>query len=596
MRATSIVISLFVFFPQLLHANLKDFLTQSSQNRQTLWTRLSQHKPLPLTGIRINTPDSLYGDLILTYSSDPYKDRYPEAKWANAVKVPVPQGGTPYPIHYHAYMSRDVFLNPGKLKGIVIKAYGAMSKNLFSPRHVMSEERLLASQGYLVYNLNVRGTSGYGNEFLYSIAKEDGIYAQVNDVCYFATLLRQRHLRDADGNRPMLSLKIPPKTPIVFKGESYGGELGLLLATTSTPARVGGLTLRPSQTFDGVISVCGISEQYVDFCSFTTVARRRLNHFIPQKNMLTESTEWIKNCYPDVDLLHDSTANEKYSPIFRVNQIERPILLMHGLLDLNVSPLHSLRFQEEAEKCGKGRFIFPFYDENDDHMIPSTWGSTQVFYETLFRYLDFLYYKNKFRVRRSDFPTTKQKLIYEAGYTKFRSTNPDVHYPDFAFIDQSVRSLIDDRLFPSSKSLDQLWHHVTNTHWQAYIKALLFLNLLETSSNTHAHSIERLPNIGGMSLLACLEMILDDLHIGVTHHKFHDLLTLECFMNAYDKSNDAIGRDLLYKALNPSTNNTDGKIAYDRLENTLKQRLLDELTDANPYKTRAFLRAPLLDF
>lgn len=155
----------------------------------------------------------------------------------------------------------------------------------FSPQH-----QALAAAGVTVFAPNIRGSSGYGRDFVHA-----------DDLG-----LRWNALADVvDCARWLVSNGFAERSRVAVEGRSYGGY-----------ATLASLAFTPDVFAAGVM-VCGMS----DFATFY----RDTEPWIA-------SAAWTKYGHPvdDADLL------AALSPMRAIDEVEAPLLVVHGELDTNV--------------------------------------------------------------------------------------------------------------------------------------------------------------------------------------------------------------------------------------------------------------------
>ena len=161
----------------------------------------------------------------------------------------------------------------------------AQERPTFAP-----QAQALVAAGFTVFAPNVRGSSGFGREFVHADDLE-GRYGAFADVLACADHLVQRGLADPDR--------------IAVTGRSYGGYLTLA-----------SLAFSPG-VFAAGVDICGMSD-------LTTFYR--------------DTEPWIaaaavsKYGHPE----RDRNLIEDVSPLAQVEAIDVPLLVVHGELDTNV--------------------------------------------------------------------------------------------------------------------------------------------------------------------------------------------------------------------------------------------------------------------
>ena len=161
----------------------------------------------------------------------------------------------------------------------------AQERPTFSPQH-----QVLAAAGLTVFAPNIRGSSGFGRAFVHA----DDVHGR-RDA--FADVISCAEYLAASG--------IADPTRIAITGRSYGGYLTLV-----------GLAFYPG-TFAAGIDICGMSDLHTFY---------------------RDTEPWIAAAavskYGDPD--NDAALLAALSPLHAADNIEVPLLVVHGELDTNV--------------------------------------------------------------------------------------------------------------------------------------------------------------------------------------------------------------------------------------------------------------------
>lgn len=188
------------------------------------------------------------------------------------------------------------------------------------------DTQFLANRGYAVLEVNFRGSSGFGKSFMDKGRREFGRKMQDDLIDAVDWAIAEGH---AD----------PEKVAIY--GHSYGGYAALV-----------GLTKTPRK-FAAGIDAMGVSDLVL-----------QVNSFLPHnKTAWTWWTEFVGN--PNVPDDHRELLER--SPITHVDRIERPLLIVHGAKDAQVSLENSNRLVDKLRKKGLPVEYLLFPDEG--HVI-----------------------------------------------------------------------------------------------------------------------------------------------------------------------------------------------------------------------------------
>lgn len=158
--------------------------------------------------------------------------------------------------------------------------------------------------------MNFRGSSGYGHDFMQQGLASWG-QAMQDDV--------------ADGTQWLIDQNIADKDKICILGASYGGYAALM----------GGV--KTPELYRCIVSFAGVT----DVERLVKQSRRYTNYDIVKKQIGS-----------DYDQLWDN------SPLKYAEQIDKPVLLIHGSKDRVVRVNHSERMYDELKDEGKSvRYI-----------------------------------------------------------------------------------------------------------------------------------------------------------------------------------------------------------------------------------------------
>ena len=240
----------------------------------------------------------------------------PEIVWITAsdgVKVPA-----------RIYRPKDMSAQPNGAAVVFVHGAGYLHNvhNFWSSysREYMFNH-LLASKGYVVLDIDYRGSAGYGRDWRTAIYRHMG----------------GRDLQDeVDGTRYLeKELGIPPERIGIYGG-SYGGFM-TLMALFTEPKRFGaGAGLR----------------SVTDWAHY--------NH---------QYTAQILNT-PD----SDSLAYRRSSPIYFAQGLEDPLLMAHGMVDVNVHFQDIVRLTQRLIELGKQDWELAVYPVEDHGFVrPDSW-------------------------------------------------------------------------------------------------------------------------------------------------------------------------------------------------------------------------------
>jgi dipeptidyl aminopeptidase/acylaminoacyl peptidase len=174
------------------------------------------------------------------------------------------------------------------------------------------EVQLLASRGYVVFQPQFRGSTGFGRKF------EEAGYRQWG-----------RAMQDdiTDGVKHLVARKIADPNRICIYGASYGGYAALW-GVVSTPE----------------LYKCGIS-----FAGVSDLAAMASHSFMDDSTKVTRQIHRARIGDPEAD----RAWLEEVSPLRHAAQVRVPLLIAHGEADTRVLPSQSTKMVDALRSLGK---------------------------------------------------------------------------------------------------------------------------------------------------------------------------------------------------------------------------------------------------
>ena len=267
----------------------------------------------------------------------------PSAEWLSfpwivpeLVMIPASDG---VKVPAHIYKPSDMHAQPNGASVIFVHGAGYLHNvgNFWSeyPREYMFNQ-FLASKGYVVLDLDYRGSDGYGRDWRTAIYRHMG----------------GRDLQDqVDASRYLGSnFKIDPERVGIYGG-SYGGFITLMALFTEAKHFGAGAALR------SVTDWAHYNQGYTS---------EILN--LPQ---------------------NDTLAYRQSSPIYFAEGLEDPLLMAHGMVDTNVHFQDIVRLTQRFVELGKTRWELAVYPVEDHAFVrPSSWADEyRRIFELFERYL-----------------------------------------------------------------------------------------------------------------------------------------------------------------------------------------------------------------
>jgi dipeptidyl aminopeptidase/acylaminoacyl peptidase len=222
----------------------------------------------------------------------------------------------------HAYLTLPNGLTPKTAKKLptIINPHGgpwARDGWGFNP-----EVQFLANRGYAVFQMNFRGSTGYGKKFWEASFKEWGLTMQ-DDI--------------TDGTNWLIEKGISNPDKIAIYGASYGGYATLM-----------GMVKEPKLYAAGV--------DYVGVSNMFTFMQTIPPYWEPMLKMMYEMVGDPKT---------DSLLLRKVSPVFHVDKIIAPLFIAQGANDPRVNIDESDQIVEAMKK--QGVFVEYMVKENEGH-------------------------------------------------------------------------------------------------------------------------------------------------------------------------------------------------------------------------------------
>lgn len=189
--------------------------------------------------------------------------------------------------------------------------------------------QFFASRGYAVLQMNYRGSTGYGFDFMQAGIKGWGRDMQ-NDV--------------EDGTRWLIEQGVAEAGNICVAGSSYGGYAALMEA------------VKNQGLYNCVISFAGVTD-----LEYLLESSKGFRH---QERVASQVGD-------------DDGALRQFSPVKHAQAIEVPVLLIHGRQDQQVPVEHGRRMARALEKAGKA--VIYIEQEEGDHVLSRESDRVEVF-------------------------------------------------------------------------------------------------------------------------------------------------------------------------------------------------------------------------
>lgn len=222
---------------------------------------------------------------------------------------------------------------------VIVNPHGGPSERNYWK--FFNEPQFLANRGYAVFQMNFRGSSGYGRKFIEASYKEWGLKMQ-DDV--------------TDGVNWLIQQKIADPDRIAIYGASYGGYSTLI-----------GLTLTPE------LYACGID--YVGISNLFTFLKSFPSYWKPRLDI------WYETIGNPVT---DSLQLAKTSPALNADKVKAPLFIAQGANDPRVKKSESDQMVNSLKE--RGIDVEYMVKDNEGHMFKNE-DNILDFYRTMETFL-----------------------------------------------------------------------------------------------------------------------------------------------------------------------------------------------------------------
>jgi len=243
-------------------------------------------------------------------------------------------------LQIHGYLTTPLNQETKNLPVVVLPHDGPGQRNLWGYN---PEVQFLANRGYAVFQINYRGSSGYGKNFAAAGFKQWGNKIQ-NDI--------------DDGVKWLVSRKIADPKRVALYGTGFGGYIAL-----------NGLCTNPG-AYACAISNAGVINLLTYLKSIPPY----------QKPTLQKYYEIIGNPLTDIDRMR------QVSPLFQADKINAPVMLVQNIKDPNNNAGETMQLVKNLKK----RNVSVTYIENEgDLFAGKNEALRHKFYNALDEFLEF---------------------------------------------------------------------------------------------------------------------------------------------------------------------------------------------------------------
>ncbi|WGQ08161.1 prolyl oligopeptidase family serine peptidase [Pedobacter gandavensis] len=239
----------------------------------------------------------------------------------------------------NGYLTLPLHVKPENLPVVVLPHDGPVDRNLWGYN---AEVQFLVNRGYAVFQINYRGSSGYGKAFMTAGFKQWGGKIQ-DDI--------------NDGVKWLIKKNIADPKRIGIYGAGFGGNIALNSAY-----------LNPGM-YACVASNSGVINLFTYLKSIPPFLKNSLQ------------------MYYDIvgDPLTDADQMRKASPLFQTDKINTPVFISQNVKDPNANAAETLQFVKNLKK----RNVNVTYLENEGIVFPTkNLESRHQFYTALEQFLE----------------------------------------------------------------------------------------------------------------------------------------------------------------------------------------------------------------
>lgn len=204
----------------------------------------------------------------------------------------------------HGYLTLPLNRKPENLAVVVLPHDGPGSRNYWGYN---PEVQFLANRGYAVFQVNYRGSSGFGKAFMAAGFKQWGCKIQ-NDI--------------SDGVKWLIAKKIADPKRIAIYGSGFGGNIAL------------NALYAKDTRYACAASNSGVINLFTYLKSIPPFLKPNLQMYY----------EVIGNPFTDVDRMKQS------SPLFQVDKIHTPVFIAQNLKDPKINSGETIQFVKNLQK------------------------------------------------------------------------------------------------------------------------------------------------------------------------------------------------------------------------------------------------------
>ena len=274
-------------------------------------------------------------------------------------------------IAYHLHVPKTFFESKKPLP-VVFHVYGGGSPIDFTKKEIFDFNRVLAHLGCVVVAIKGEEMPKQDNDPTKRINYQNFPQRVFQDIECVVNFLKRS---DAINGQAI----IRPKAKIFLSGGSFGGYVTAIMSTTPIYNKL----------FDGYMSnnsVWDCAKTTRESCIYKYLSQD-LSKYDWQRRKEQDTKQfcyYFKNNY-----LENNDYNIKISPFYHLNKLERPMLVIQGILDSTVSPKEAQYLISNSIEVGKDSLMRFYFMDQFGHNVPqrSAFKEFKKLYET---YINFI--------------------------------------------------------------------------------------------------------------------------------------------------------------------------------------------------------------
>jgi esterase/lipase len=293
------------------------------------------------------------------------------------------KNGTPQPFSLDSCIGFNIYIPKNVKPGtpVVFNIYDGILANfpLHTNKSGFQEETVLAYAGCIVITVQGMGRDGMEEppnirELRYNYTNfPNQIFDDIEDI--YTALRDQVFVKDNGSSYPKLI--VPGKTKVFLHGSSFGGYMTMMAATSNYVMQKAVPNKPFRELFDGYIPYSGFYDWAQDQTNLENSKSNLVRGRFARSRDYTTRTNQDGNrfkikqhtLYLASDPLMDHSINEKMSPIYHLDRLDRPVLLMHGVKDINVGVDAALNLLSKLSKISKRYLVDPVILPDHGHDI-----------------------------------------------------------------------------------------------------------------------------------------------------------------------------------------------------------------------------------